>query len=138
MEGCLKNILSTSMDSITVISDKFECNICGFIMRSANDSRCPKCDEPIRHNVNKGLFEVDVAHSYETVDLALNKISSAVDQASYQGFSGIKVIHGYGSTCGISKISGPAVQKMRKLAIEYSGKFTNDRGNRGASIIWFQ
>ena len=125
------------MDPPALISDHFECNICGHIIRSLKNSRCPKCDEPIRENVNKGLYEVDVAHSYETVDLALNKISAAVDQASYQGFSGIKVIHGYGSTCGISKISGPAVRTMRRLAIEYKGKFTIDRGNRGASIIWF-
>lgn len=115
-----------------------ECKVCGFILHSIPRQRCPKCDELIRKNVDMGLYEVDVAHSYETVDLALNKISDAVDRANYRGFSGIKVIYGYGSTSGISKISGPAVKKMKKLAAQYGGKFTNDRGNRGASIIWFK
>ena len=126
------------MNSFTAMSDKIDCGVCGYVLQSMKDSHCPKCGELLRHNVNRGLYEVDVAHNFETVESALDKISAAVDRASYQGFSGIKVIHGYGSTSGISKISGPAVKKMRALAVEYSGKFTIDRGNRGASLIWFQ
>jgi hypothetical protein len=119
------------------VSINVECPECGFHVDYKVDRQCPKCDCLIRDQSVLGLYEIDVAHNNETVEIAEKKISDAVDFASYRGFSGVKVIHGYGSKSGKSIISGPAVHMMKRLARKYGGKFTKDQGNVGASIIWF-
>ncbi|MFC5049838.1 hypothetical protein ACFPK9_04330 [Rubritalea spongiae] len=82
------------------------------------------------------LYEVDVAHSGETWDVAKQKIAQALDQAVYGHFKGLKVIHGYGSVSGQSVIAPRAISLMRHLAEEYGGRFAKDQKNPGASLIW--
>jgi hypothetical protein len=82
-------------------------------------------------------YEVDVAHNRENVEEAKKKIEKAVDHARHTEYPGVKIIHGYGSTSGPSRISGPAVSLMKSLAKSYGGTFAEDGNNKGASLIWF-
>jgi hypothetical protein len=114
-----------------------ECQDCGFPVDATRHRECPKCGSEVREKALLGLYEVDVAHSGESVEAAKKKIAEAVDRARYRGHSGVKIIHGYGSTSGPSRISGPTVALMKRLAESYGGTFAGDRDNKGASLIWF-
>ena len=116
---------------------KGQCQDCGFPVDAASHRECPKCGAEVRGKLLLGLYEVDVAHNGESVEAAKKKIEAAVDRARYRGNSGVKIIHGYGSTSGPSRISGPAVTLMKRLAESYGGTFAGDRDNKGASLIWF-
>jgi len=98
---------------------------------------CPKCDYPLRGLRLKGLLEVDVVHSGEDWHRARTKIEKAVDDALYEGHSGVKIIHGYGSTSGRSALGPRTISLMRSLAERTDGRFTGDRNNPGAHLIWF-
>jgi|TARA_B110001454_G_scaffold87893_1_gene84203 hypothetical protein len=116
---------------------KGQCQDCGFPVDATGHRECPKCGAEEREKPQLGLHVVDVAHNGENVEAARKRIEEEVDAASYRGNSGIKIIHGYGSTSGPSRISGPAVALMKRLAESYGGTFAGDGDNKGASLIWF-
>jgi hypothetical protein len=113
------------------------CPTCGIPLEAGRHERCPKCDSPIRGQILMGLLEVDVVHSGEDWETARRKIEKAVDQALLMGNSGVKIIHGYGSSTGRSIIASQATTLMRGLAERTGGTFATDRNNRGAHLIWF-
>jgi DNA-nicking Smr family endonuclease len=82
------------------------------------------------------MLEVDVVHSGEDWEEAARKIEAAVDQAVHRGHKGVKIIHGHGSATGRSALAPRAMTYMRHLAEVTGGRFTRDRNNPGASIIW--
>ncbi len=86
--------------------------------------------------VCQGLLEVDVAHSGETWDVAREKIVKAVSQAMLHGHSGVKIIHGWGSTTGNSVLAGLAKGLLRSFSLRYGGRMTADQRNPGAHILW--
>jgi hypothetical protein len=98
---------------------------------------CPKCDAPIRERSNGQLKCVDVAHSGEDLEQALHKLERAIDDAIHGNFRGIKVIHGRGSTTGISRIKPHILASMKRAARDYDGKVVADRDNPGAHLLWF-
>lgn len=99
--------------------------------------RCPKCDGVTAGRIGRGILEVDVAHSGETWEEAREKILSAFDQAREGGYRGLKIIHGYGSTTGQAVIAPRATAYLRHLAEQVEGRYTGDRRNQGASVLWF-
>ena len=110
-------------------------------MRDAFFSRCRASSSTVRVGspvARTGIYLADVAHAGESVSLAKEKIKKAVDHAYYRKYSGVKVIHGYGSKSGISIISGPAIGLMGRLARQYGGALKRDWANRGASLILFR
>jgi hypothetical protein len=86
--------------------------------------------------VSRGLLEVDVAHAGETWDVAREKIVKAMNEALLNGHSGLKIIHGWGSSTGLSVLSGLAVTLLRGFATRYGGRLSPDRQNPGAHILW--
>ena len=114
-----------------------QCQDCGFPVDTTGDRECPKCGAEAHGKPQLGLHVVDVAHNGEDVEAAKKMIEKEVDHASYNGYSGVKIIHGYGSTSGPSRISDPAVALMKRLAESYGGTFAGDRDNKGASLILF-
>ena len=48
----------------------------------------------------------------------------------------MKIVHGYGSTSGRSVIASRAISLMKGLAERFDGRFTTDRNNPGAHLIW--
>ncbi len=113
------------------------CPSCGIPVEQGAYDYCPKCDYPLRGLRLKGLLEVDVVHSGEDWHRARTKIEKAVDDALYEGHSGVKIIHGYGSTSGRSALGPRTISLMRSLAERTDGRFTGDRNNPGAHLIWF-
>lgn len=113
------------------------CPSCGIPLDQELHDSCPKCEEPVRGLRLKGLLEVDVVHSGEDWETARRKIEKAIDIALYKGHSGVKIIHGYGSTSGRSVIGSRATALMRSLAERNHGRFAPDRSNPGAHLIWF-
>lgn len=113
-----------------------ECPHCEFPLPAGVLSACPKCGVEARGTVCQGLLEVDVAHSGETWDMAREKIVKAVDEALQHGHSGVKIIHGWGSSTGQSVLSGLAKGLLRSFAVRYGGRMAPDRGNPGAHILW--
>lgn len=117
-----------------------ECYRCGFPSHVGNGDSCAKCGEPFRNRrtATQGLLEIDIAHAGQTWEVAKRMIDSAIDDGLFHGHSGVKIIHGYGSTNGGTSIIGPKAKGyMRHLADEVGGKFTPDRNNPGCSLIWF-
>jgi len=114
-----------------------ECPECGFPLERNEVSRCPKCDGVASRHTTQGIYEVDVAHAGETWEQAREKIIAALDDAMHYGHSGLKIVHGYGSTTAGDSIIGPrATAFLRHLAEDVGGRYAGDRRNRGASIIW--
>lgn len=114
-----------------------ECGECGFPLERFGVVRCPKCDGVTAGRIGRGILEVDVAHSGETWEEAREKILSAFDQAREGGYRGLKIIHGYGSTTGQAVIAPRATAYLRHLAEQVEGRYTGDRRNQGASVLWF-
>lgn len=123
--------------SSLMISGMANCHQCDFPVNSEHESYCRKCGESIRPQRGQGLLEIDIAHAGETWDIAKRKIDRAIDDALTYGYSGMKVIHGYGSTSGRSIIGPRAMSYLRHLADEEGGRFAKDLRNPGASLIWF-
>ena len=73
-----------------------ECPTCGNPLNFTNDSECPKCGASLRTRHDQPLFEVDVAHSGESWEVAKEKITKAVDLGLFGRHGGVKIIHGMG------------------------------------------
>ncbi|MEM7386186.1 MAG: hypothetical protein AAF514_14690 [Verrucomicrobiota bacterium] len=114
------------------------CAGCGMTVSAADHEYCPKCDEPLRGAIVRGLYEVDIAHSGETWEVADRKLMQAFNQALLGQHKGLKVVHGYGSGLGhSSSIRNRAVPKMRRLAEQTGAKLVRDRNTEGAHILYF-
>ena len=112
------------------------CPSCGIPFEQGAHDTCPKCDYPVRGLRLRGILEVDVVHSGEDWEVARQKIEKAVDEAIHRGHAGVKIVHGYGSTSGHSVIASRAISLMKGLAERTDGRFTTDRNNPGAHLIW--
>ncbi|MFC4995350.1 hypothetical protein [Rubritalea tangerina] len=113
---------------------KVSCRHCGFPLE--NQSHCPKCQSSREQMGHNAVYEVDVAHSGESWEMAQSMIMDALDQAIYGHFRGLRVIHGYGSQTGQAVIAPRAISLMRHLAETHDGRFARDRKNQGVSLIW--
>jgi len=80
---------------------------------------------------------MDVAHSGETLEVALRKITAAVDRGLRDGHRGVKIIHGYGARSGRSVIRDHAIKLLRELAKKLPARVVQDSDNPGAHILWF-
>lgn len=113
-----------------------DCPTCGFPLNPSQQEACPKCDNNIAGSASMGVLEVDVVHSGETWQEAAGKIEHALDQGLQWGHKGVKIIHGHGANTGRSIIAPRAIALMRHLAERTGGRFSKDRQNPGASIVW--
>lgn len=108
------------------------------IVPASVEMRCPKCENSLRKTVVYGLYEVDVAHSGETWEVAERRIMDACSRAIFGQHKGLKVIHGYGSAHGhTAMIRTSAIPLLRRLATQFGGKVVPDRQNPGAHILYF-
>lgn len=112
------------------------CPTCEFPLNPGRDAQCPKCGSDVRGKPLQGLLEVDVAHSGESWDDARQKIIRAVDVGILHGHSGVKIIHGWGSTTGRATIRQQAVRLLQSLAHRTGGNLVPDKQNPGAHILW--
>jgi len=115
------------------------CPSCGFPLDRGNlPSVCPKCDEDlIRAKARKPLV-VDLAHQGETVSQALAKLDKAVSECVWHGHPSIKVIHGHGSSGGVSRIKPQVLSAMRKHADRLGAVMEQDGDNPGAHVMRFK
>ena len=113
-----------------------DCPTCGFPLDPSLQEACPKCENNIAGSASMGVLEVDVVHSGETWQEAAGKIERALDQGLQWGHKGVKIIHGHGAKTGHSVIAPRAIALMRHLAERTGGRFSKDRQNPGASIVW--
>ncbi len=113
-----------------------ECQTCGNPVESGKMGRCPKCGESLHGRVYRPLLEIDVAHSGETLEIAHQKITEAVDRGLRDSHKGVKIIHGYGASLGRAVIREHAIAWLRELATKTGGKLIQDKNNPGAHILW--
>jgi hypothetical protein len=119
-----------------LIAEMPDCPNCGFPIDPSHHATCPKCDSTLHASASLGILELDVCHSGESWEEAACKIEQAIDQGIHWGHKGVKIVHGYGSSSGRSVIGPRAIALMRHLAERTGGRFTKDRHNPGASIVW--
>lgn len=104
-----------------------ECGQCGNPVGSVAEV-CPKCGGKgaVRQDGRKWL-DVDVAHSGETVERALAKLSQAASEALAGAYQGLRVVHGYGSAHNHTHLIKEAVQKrLTALRDRYGGHLIQD------------
>ena len=111
------------------------CRTCGNPLSLANRSECAKCGD--RNYRYQPLLVVDVAHSGGRWEEANQKIVKAVDQGLSESHKGVKIIHGHGRSTGRSIIRKKAIDLLRELECQTRGRVTQDNGNPGAHILWF-
>jgi DNA-nicking Smr family endonuclease len=116
-----------------------ECPECGYIFDDPTADLCPKCDTP-RHESREGeclYYEADIAHHGEDWLEAQRKIDDAIDRALYEGFKGVKIIHGHGGFGHTSIIKSKAVPYLNRYARKHGYKLVQDKFNDGAHIVYF-
>ena len=92
-----------------------ECAGCGFPLEAMGESSCPKCDYvETRRETTQGVMTVDIAHSGESWEVALEKLKRALEDAVYYDHSCLKVIHGYGSG-GRESVIGPLARSNQAV-----------------------
>ena len=115
------------------------CPNCGFPVDGRNLPRtCPKCDEDLIRAKARRPLQVDLAHAGETVETALRKLEAAVSECLWHGHTSLKVIHGYGSTGGVSRIRPHVLHALQKYAERHGGKVAPDGQNPGAHVLWLR
>lgn len=124
---------------IPSFSSPMNCPNCGFPVDGRNLPRtCPKCDEDLIRAKARRPLQVDLAHAGETVETALRKLEAAVSECLWHGHGSLKVIHGYGSTGGASRIRPHVLHALQKYAERHGGKVTPDGQNPGAHVLWLR
>ena len=116
---------------------KLHCHNCGLEIEVLSVTTCPKCDTPVRKRTNGQVFQVDVVHSGEDLHEALRKLERAIDRAVCENYRGLKVIHGHGSSTGISLLKPHIIAAMKRASNHHGGKAVPDRDNPGAHLLWF-
>ncbi len=81
---------------------------------------------------------MDLAHAGETVQTALQKLEAAVSECLFHDHASLKVIHGYGSKSGASRIKPHVLNAVNKYANRYGGRVTPDGQNPGAHVLWLR
>ena len=112
------------------------CPHCGFPLDPSTHATCPKCESAVHGSGSLGVLEVDVCHAGERWEEAARKIEQAIERGMRWGHRGVKIVHGHGSSTGRAVIAPRAIALLRHLAETTGGRFTRDRGNPGASIVW--
>jgi len=121
------------------VQSLMNCPNCGFPVDGRNLPRtCPKCDEDLIRAKARRPLQVDLAHSGETVETALRKLEAAVSECLWHGHASLKVIHGYGSTGGASRIRPHILHALQKHAERHGGRVAPDGQNPGAHVLWLR
>ncbi len=115
--------------------DFCECPNCGCDVDRKDRGQCPKC----RFKVHEFEFlEVDIAHNGERWLEARDKILTALGQAFFFGFEGLKLIHGYGSRPGhTSSIRCKTLDFLKWIENQYSATVRADHSNPGVHFVLF-
>ena len=115
-----------------------ECPECGMHTNVLDHNRCQKCDFELIDHVTTQLYDVDVCHNGEDWLVASEKILNGLDKALLSGFSGMRVIHGYGSSGGhTSIIKGRAIAFINKIARQKGYQIQQNSNNRGETVLLF-
>jgi hypothetical protein len=65
-------------------------------------------------------------------------LEAAVSECLWHGHASLKVINGYGSTGGASRIRPHVLHALQKHADYHGGKVTLDGQNPGAHVLWLR
>jgi hypothetical protein len=76
--------------------------------------------------------------SFDTIHFSLTENWAAVSECLWHGHASLKVIHGYGSTGGASRIRPHVLHALQKHADRHGGKVTPDGQNPGAHVLWLR
>jgi hypothetical protein len=128
-----------SLVSFSCLYSPMHCPNCGIPINGQNlPSTCPKCDEDLIRAKARKPLQVDLAHAGETVETALRKLEAAVSECLWHGHASLKIIHGYGSKSGVSKIRPHILHALQKHADRHGGSVTPDGQNPGAHVLWLR
>jgi len=115
-----------------------DCPRCGMQVDAAEITSCPKCDCRLEEHLSDQIFEVDVCHNGEDWPTARHKILNALDRALLGGFSGLKIIHGFGSRRGhTSFIRNHSISFATRIVNEKNYALQRSRKNEGETVILF-
>jgi hypothetical protein len=99
---------------------------------------CPKCDGALLDVNHDRLYEIDVCHNGADREEARRKILNGLNRALLGGYSGLLVIHGYGSGRGHSSfLKGTAQRTLREIAHGHGYELEPDRSNPGVTRLLF-
>ena len=99
---------------------------------------CVKCDAPFRRRWLDETSIVDIAHSGEDWSAAKEKIDRAINSNLTKGIRRLKVVHGYGSEPGHSRIiHDKAVPYLTECARKHRAKLLSDEQNHGVHVLDF-
>ena len=115
-----------------------ECPECGMHTNVLNNTRCQKCDFELVDHLIPQLFDVDVCHGGEDWAEASVKILDGLNQALLSGFSGLRVIHGYGSSSGhTSIIKSRSKALINNIAQDKGYQIERNSRNLGETVLLF-
>jgi len=103
-----------------------------------NNTKCQKCDFELVDHLIPQLFDVDVCHNGEDWAVASVKILDGLDKALLSGFSGLRVIHGHGSSHGhTSIIKSRSIAFINNIARQKGYQIPRNSKNRGETVLLF-
>lgn len=110
-------------------SNTVECLACG-MLTSANDKRCPKCDNRLDLQTDGSTVTVDIAHHGERVHDALRKMSNEIRLAQQGVARYLRLVVG----------SGVIREEVLSLLLDYEARgqirhFELESRNSGAVLI---
>jgi hypothetical protein len=113
--------------------DSCECPNCGCDVDRNDRGKCPKCHFEV---YSFDFLEVDIAHSGERWLEAKHKILTALGDALFLGFKGLKLIHGYGSQPGhTSSIRRNTLEFLKWIENQYVATVRADHSNPGVHFV---
>ena len=113
-----------------------ECHNCG-VQGQVGES-CIKCNTKLHRSFTRPLYVIDVAHSGEDREDAIQKVIKGIEISLNGNHKGLKVIHGRGSRSGHTGIiKNQVVRLLQKEARRLEARLVKDKDNPGAHILYF-
>ena len=117
-------------------SGTVECHNCG-VQGQVGES-CIKCNTKLYRRFTRPLYVIDVAHSGEDREDAIQKVKKGIEASLSGSHKGLKVIHGRGLRSGHTGIiKNQVVRLLQREARRLGARLVKDKNNPGAHILYF-
>ena len=117
-------------------SGTVECHNCG-VQGQVGES-CIKCNTKLYRRFTRPLYVIDVAHSGEDREDAIQKVKKGIEASLSGSHKGLKVIHGRGLRSGHTGIiKNQVVRLLQREARRLGVRLVKDKDNPGAHILYF-